>query len=464
MKFSVIAPAVLAACAAALPTAQEAKPDAAGPFSLMALRSASPLHFQPINAAGQKFWVGGSTSSYCPSNIDPCPPGTQTVFANTNGLDVEVPGGQAVYVDPSGALSFTQAHSAYIPEGSVQGPFTYTPGQPFGTYTTGAFGSTGFMACPDNAAAPTKWQVFAAIQNATVPTGNVGDCLGFDAAAIEYSGEIPAWHIYYTTMLTKDIPIDNHHIQTLEERLLDLDRKILKHHDRLLEKTERLVSSTTHICNELQTTIRTLNNQASVINNTKHIVSAQARTISAQARKIRAQQGMIDVLQRDIFRLGRWYTESLGRINMLDETITDRGDDIRELWQALNRHTAFVERVERDKYWMHVYTKQVMMLRAAELEFAVTADDDRDEDDDEGSVTAESICMDSTIVTPLQPHILLDKIVVHMMKDVLPDRFGKVCDGFEIVHGSSATVHGRDDVEDSENGSDEMLRGSSDED
>lgn len=98
-----------------------------------------------------------------------------------------------VFVDPSGALSFTQAHSALIPEGSALGPFTVTSGTPFGTYSTTAFGATGFMACPDDAAAPTRWQVFAAIQNATVPTGNVKDCLGFDAAATAYTGPIPAW-------------------------------------------------------------------------------------------------------------------------------------------------------------------------------------------------------------------------------------------------------------------------------
>lgn len=49
------------------------------------------------------------------------------------------------------------------------------------------------MACPDNAADPKSWQVFADIRNATVPTGNVDDCLGFDAAAIPYNGSIPAW-------------------------------------------------------------------------------------------------------------------------------------------------------------------------------------------------------------------------------------------------------------------------------
>lgn len=80
-----------------------------------------------------------------------------------------------------------------MPTGSVQGSLTNTPGCPLGSLTSNAFGATGFMACPDNASNPSKWQVFVAIQNATVPTGNVADCLGFDAGTSAYSGDIPAW-------------------------------------------------------------------------------------------------------------------------------------------------------------------------------------------------------------------------------------------------------------------------------
>src|SRR5438309_7217048 len=67
-------------------------------FTAIAARSASPIHLQSINAAGLKFWIGKSTSSYCPSEVVPdCPAGTDTVFAGGDGtlsMDVEVPGGQ----------------------------------------------------------------------------------------------------------------------------------------------------------------------------------------------------------------------------------------------------------------------------------------------------------------------------------------------------------------------------------
>jgi hypothetical protein len=58
------------------------------------------------------------------------------------------------------------------------------------------------MACPTNgtttyrrsrrdAAAP-KWQVYAALQNATVPSGSVSDCIGFDALAVADNSTVPA--------------------------------------------------------------------------------------------------------------------------------------------------------------------------------------------------------------------------------------------------------------------------------
>jgi hypothetical protein len=46
------------------------------------------------------------------------------------------------------------------------------------------------MACPT---ADNRWQVFAALSNATVPSGNVADCLGFSAIALPYQGDVPAW-------------------------------------------------------------------------------------------------------------------------------------------------------------------------------------------------------------------------------------------------------------------------------
>ena len=48
-------------------------------LTLIAARSASPIHFQPFNANGRAFWLGKHTASYCPQPpVTHCPAGTST--------------------------------------------------------------------------------------------------------------------------------------------------------------------------------------------------------------------------------------------------------------------------------------------------------------------------------------------------------------------------------------------------
>ncbi|KAI1100080.1 hypothetical protein F4804DRAFT_58149 [Jackrogersella minutella] len=76
-----------------------------------------------LNAAGQGFYTGTSgPATYCPDNVNPCPKVQGTlVYEGLTGMAVEVPGGQSIYVAPSGQVEYTHAHSAYIPEGSFTG-------------------------------------------------------------------------------------------------------------------------------------------------------------------------------------------------------------------------------------------------------------------------------------------------------------------------------------------------------
>ncbi|CAI7651322.1 unnamed protein product [Penicillium glandicola] len=187
MKFTITTLALPFLAASAPTTAPPTNPA----FSVMAIHSGAPIHYLQLNAAGQKFYLGGETASYCPSQVPNCPPGNQTVFAPGGAsLDTEVPGGQQVYIDPNGALSFTQAHSASIPQGSSLGPFNYSADLPWAHYSFAGWGAKGFMACPTD---DSRWQVFAAIGNATVPNGNINDCLGFSAVALTYTGDVPTW-------------------------------------------------------------------------------------------------------------------------------------------------------------------------------------------------------------------------------------------------------------------------------
>ncbi|KAL8811323.1 MAG: hypothetical protein Q9200_001880 [Gallowayella weberi] len=174
-------------------------------FGVIAARSASPIHLQTVNASGQAFWIGKDTATYCP--LQPpsqCPPGNQTVFqagGGTASLDVVVPGGQQIYVAPNGKLSYTIAHSAYIPPNSAVQTFNATSGtvnENLGQLTFQGLGGSGFLACPSKKSNG-KWggpyQVFVdvkALSDKDVPSGCKKDCLGFNALTAPYTGA-PVW-------------------------------------------------------------------------------------------------------------------------------------------------------------------------------------------------------------------------------------------------------------------------------
>ncbi|KAJ5242043.1 uncharacterized protein N7469_000370 [Penicillium citrinum] len=183
---------------------QESSSSSSGSFGVTAARSGSPIHFLPLTASGSHFYLGGKSQTYTPEGVPLNKATNDTILTGSHYLDVVVPGGQEIYVDASGALSFTQPHSAYIPEGSSEGPFKYTPGKD-GGLGSWSYGN-GFIACPTSnatatpysrrrAASAAKWQVFSAQKNATVPTGNINDCLGFDALTVPINTTItqPAW-------------------------------------------------------------------------------------------------------------------------------------------------------------------------------------------------------------------------------------------------------------------------------
>lgn len=77
MKFTTALPLALPLLASAAPASD---PTPNPNFSVMAARSASPIHYLQLNAAGQKFYLGGETASYCPDQVPNCPPGNQTIF------------------------------------------------------------------------------------------------------------------------------------------------------------------------------------------------------------------------------------------------------------------------------------------------------------------------------------------------------------------------------------------------
>ncbi|GLA61616.1 hypothetical protein AtubIFM55763_007883 [Aspergillus tubingensis] len=171
-----------------------------GAFTVMSIRSGTFIQNLPLTAADTNFYLGGTTSTACPEDVaeyDACPPGDETVIDYSNYLSSGYV--QEIYVDPTGALKFVEAHTTYMDPGASTSTFCYSPGTSYGQWTYTGLGASGFMACPldeDEEVNGGAWQVFAAMKNATVPSGNVSDCLQFEALAypwVSNESSIAAW-------------------------------------------------------------------------------------------------------------------------------------------------------------------------------------------------------------------------------------------------------------------------------
>ncbi|KAF3921984.1 hypothetical protein ABW20_dc0104473 [Dactylellina cionopaga] len=195
MKFTIATILTAAAAVSAAPA-----PSQPLALTMMSLRSASPIHFGRVDASGQKFYIGlERPSSYCPTPpVSPkdCPSGNSTSLAwNEYGpyMNVLVPGGQRLYIAPDGSLSYTQAHSASMPPGSITEGFTLGPKQE-NTLRSISHTSGGFIACPVKKNVG-PWMVFVGkVTDKVVPSGHAADCLGFSNNGIEFKSErFGAW-------------------------------------------------------------------------------------------------------------------------------------------------------------------------------------------------------------------------------------------------------------------------------
>jgi hypothetical protein len=59
-----------------------------GQFTLTVYQPGSPLDGEVVNAVGEAFYLGGSPATYCPTTVQECPPGNQTIFAGMTALFV----------------------------------------------------------------------------------------------------------------------------------------------------------------------------------------------------------------------------------------------------------------------------------------------------------------------------------------------------------------------------------------
>ena len=188
-------PALLSILPLALAAPLAERQTSSSAFGVIAARSTSPIHLQSVQANGRAFWIQKETTTYCPSPTVDCSgfENSTTIFAVQNGgttasLYTSVPGGQQVYVEKCGALGFTGAHSAAIPEGAYVEGFSYTPNaqdatQP-GSFSFHGGGATGFLACPEDGA----YRVYADTVDAVLDSA----CLGFSALTGSWTGS-SAW-------------------------------------------------------------------------------------------------------------------------------------------------------------------------------------------------------------------------------------------------------------------------------
>ncbi|KAK1995248.1 hypothetical protein LX36DRAFT_672610 [Colletotrichum falcatum] len=96
---------------------------AADSFTIYAYRSAeaNQVHWNPqnfvINARHGRFWVGSpQPTTYCPDySGSTCPSGNYTVVDDLfRNLQISKPGGQMVYADPDGVISYTPGGDSSI--------------------------------------------------------------------------------------------------------------------------------------------------------------------------------------------------------------------------------------------------------------------------------------------------------------------------------------------------------------
>ncbi|KXJ88478.1 hypothetical protein Micbo1qcDRAFT_178100 [Microdochium bolleyi] len=179
---------------------------AATSFTLSAYAPGTEVDGAVLNAAASAFYTGISgPATYCPIDTG-CPEiGGTVVYDGLTAMAVMVPGGQAIYVNPSGQVKYTVAHSAYMPLGSyVGGWFNQTvvwdcapPAQVLNFMATttgdGSPAISGIALCPDVSewlsGTGASYQLYA-----KVPGFALQDCVDIVGLKVHESpAELGAW-------------------------------------------------------------------------------------------------------------------------------------------------------------------------------------------------------------------------------------------------------------------------------
>ncbi|KAJ2986221.1 hypothetical protein NUW58_g5131 [Xylaria curta] len=166
MKIAFSITACAAAALAAPPSEPQTKPQVEP-----RLEPAPPDLSSLAPGRSRRFYVNREPNIYCPPDVSGlnCDnfngSDTKLIINNstaTMSLDVTVPGGQQVYVAPDGSLSFTQAHSASMPPGSIVTGFSRARSESFGAPINLYFNNQFWYLCPVTEGPPRErtYQIF----------------------------------------------------------------------------------------------------------------------------------------------------------------------------------------------------------------------------------------------------------------------------------------------------------------
>ncbi|CAK7274962.1 hypothetical protein SEPCBS57363_006433 [Sporothrix epigloea] len=173
---------------------EQLKPLASGtPFSLIVSNPAVMyLDGRTVGACDQQLNAANKTCAYCPQGAA-CPASASTVLLAPSdsgpvAMDASTPGGQSVYIDSTGSVGYTQAHSAMVPaNATTSGLVVYDKG---GLVNLNS-GGYGWAACPSKVDGKVEYTIFAAskVNNATL-----ANCTAVNLKVkTEPKGTVGAW-------------------------------------------------------------------------------------------------------------------------------------------------------------------------------------------------------------------------------------------------------------------------------
>ena len=174
-----------------VPVVERSQPANTGPFGLIVAHSGSPIHLSTINANHNMFLVGKPTNAFCPPEVarvvndqgkNVCDSVRNVTAIDVNGLragmDTVVPGGQQIYLNEDGALSFTTAHTHALGEKDLDFGFHYEKADN-AQYGTFKFQGVPWFACPK--AGVEQFQIYANREGARSMDG----CLDISINAVD---------------------------------------------------------------------------------------------------------------------------------------------------------------------------------------------------------------------------------------------------------------------------------------